>query len=133
MLLTGCHDRGREHHREGADPSRVEEHVKKGVDRLLKKVDATDEQRQKVYALRDRIMPDIVGLAKDREATMKEIQELWKQPTLDAAKLNALVDQRADQLKTLAHKLADVAKEFHDILTPEQREKLGRMGERSCE
>lgn len=43
------------------------------------------------------------------------------QPTLDVAKLNALVDQRADQMKTLAHKLTDAAKEFYDILTPEQR------------
>ncbi|MBI5017153.1 MAG: Spy/CpxP family protein refolding chaperone [Deltaproteobacteria bacterium] len=124
-LLAGCGHRSRGHG--PMDESRVEEHVKKHVDRLLSKMDATDEQRQKVYALRDRLMPDLQALVKARDADKKEFIELWNQPTFDAAKLNALVDQRVDQFRTTGHNLANATAEFHAILTPEQREKLAQM------
>jgi Spy/CpxP family protein refolding chaperone len=121
-FVAGCGHR--ERGRWSEDPARVEEHVKKHVDRLLSKVDATDEQRQKAYAIRDRLIPDAQAFAKAPAADRKLFAELWNQPTFDAAKLNALVDQRSDELRKAAHNLANATAEFHAILTPEQREKL---------
>lgn len=127
-LVAGC---GHSHRgRWSDDPARLEEHVKKHVDRLLSKLDATDEQRQKVYALRDRLMPDLVALMKGRSAGKQEFVELWNQPTLDAGKLTALVDKRIDEFRAAGHDLANATAEFHAILTPEQRAKLGQMCEK---
>ena len=127
-LVAGCGHSSRG--RWSDDPARMEEHVEKHVDRLLSKLDATDEQRQKVYALRDRVIPDLLALMKGHGADRKEFVELWNQPTFDAAKLNALVDKRVDEFRAAGHNLANAAAEFHALLTPEQREKLGKMCEK---
>lgn len=127
-LVAGCGHSPRG--RWSDEPARVEEHVKKHVDRLLSKLDATDEQRQKVYALRDRLMPDLLALMKDRSADKREFAELWSQPTFDAAKLNALVDRRGDELRAAGHNLANATAEFHSLLTPEQRQKVAQMCEK---
>jgi len=129
-VVAGCGRHSRGGSRWSDDPARMEEHVKKHVDRLLSKLDATDEQRPKVYALRDRVMPDLLGLMKGKSAGKKEFVELWSQPTLDAAKLNALVDKRVDEFRVTGHNLANAAAEFHALLTPEQRQKLGKMCEK---
>lgn len=129
LLASGC---GHRRYQEGPpDPAKVEEHVKSGVDRMLSKIDATDIQRQKVYELRDRLMPDVLAMVSGHYDTMKEVKNLWTSPDkLDPAKLDALCAKRGDEMKAMFHKFNVAAAEFHDLLTPEQRAKLVDMAER---
>lgn len=132
-LLGGCHPFRNKPNEWARDPDRIERYMTERVDRMLKKVDATDEQRTKAYAIRDRLMPKLVAFAQARPNTVKEALALWDQPTLDTAKLNALVDKRSDEMKALAHELVYGAGEFHAILTTEQRRKLHDAVEEHCE
>jgi Spy/CpxP family protein refolding chaperone len=54
----------------------------------------------------------------------------WKAEKPDAAKLHALVDQRAAEMTAMAHQAVDAAVEVHDALTPEQRAKVTKKIER---
>ena len=66
----------------------------------------------------------------DHQPTHDAIMNEWKSATPDAAKLHALVDARADEMRKLAHEAVDAGIEVHGILTPEQREKLTKKIER---
>jgi Spy/CpxP family protein refolding chaperone len=63
-------------------------------------------------------------------ATHAALLDAWKSETPDAAKLHALVDQRADEMRKLAHEAVDAGIEVHGILTPDQRAKLTKKIER---
>ena len=52
----------------------------------------------------------------------------------DAKKLHALVDERVDEMRALAHQAVDSAIELHGVLTPEQRAEIAkRVEERMAE
>ncbi|MBI5446065.1 MAG: hypothetical protein HY900_33240 [Deltaproteobacteria bacterium] len=107
------------HGKGGYDPARLEEHVKEKVDHFLGAVEATDEQRQKIYGVRDRAIP----LLKEQMELKQKAMELRKQENPDANEFYALVDRKAD----LAKQLFDLKSEGRALLTPEQRQKAKQM------
>jgi Spy/CpxP family protein refolding chaperone len=116
------------HHRH--DPERMAEFVTERVDDALDDVNATSEQREKIHAVKDRMLARAKELHGDRAAARATILEAWKADAPDAAKLHALVDERADAMRALAHEAVDAGIEVHGILTPEQRAKLAEKAGR---
>ena len=116
------------HHRH--DPARMAELVTERVDDALDDVDATPEQRQRIHAVKDRMLARAKELHGDRAEGREVILEAWKSDAPDAATLHALVDERADAMRKLAHEAVDAGIEVHGILTPEQRAKLAEKAER---
>jgi Spy/CpxP family protein refolding chaperone len=114
----------------GDDPGKIEKAYKAKVDKVIKAAKATDEQKTKIYAIRDRLLPDLQKLAKDKSEARKEFQEAWKQPQFDAAKLNATVDRIGDEYRAFCHKVVEAKAELHGILTPEQRGKVLALWEK---
>lgn len=104
------------------------------VDNVLDDVDATDAQRLKVKAIQERLIKDGIALRDQQKDTRKELLAQWELANPDRSKIHSLVDQRMDELKAFAHKVADAMIEFHGILSPQQRATLtekvkDRMGE----
>ena len=93
------------HHRH--DPARMAELVTERVDDALDDVDATPEQRQRIHAVKDRMLARAKELHGDRAEGRAVILEAWKSDAPDAAKLHALVDERADAMRKLAHEAVD--------------------------
>ncbi len=116
------------HHRH--DPERFAEFVTERVEDALDDVDATPEQRQRIHAVKERMLARAKELHGDRAAVRGTILEAWKAESPDAAKLHALVDERADAMRALAHEAVDAGVEVHGVLTPEQRAKLAEKAER---
>lgn len=116
-------------HGDWGDPAKIEKHVNEHVEKIIKTVKATDDQKAKIYQIRDRLMPDLLTLVKDKRAAKQEFKDAWKQPTFDSAKLNAMVDRVADEHRAFAHKIVEAKAEMHKLLTPEQRDKLAKMYE----
>jgi len=116
------------HHRH--DPERMAEFVTERVDDALDDVDATPEQRERIHAVKDRMLARAKELHGDRAAGRAAILEAWKAEAPDASKLHALVDERADAMRALAHEAVNAGVEVHGILTPEQRAKLAEKAER---
>jgi Spy/CpxP family protein refolding chaperone len=124
----GC---GRGHgHGFARDPARMAAFVTDRVDDLLDDVDATPDQRTRIHAVKDRLLETAQKTRAGREEAHAAIHEEWKAEQPDAARLHALVDQRIEEMRALAHQAVDGGVEVHGILTPEQREKLSRKAER---
>jgi Spy/CpxP family protein refolding chaperone len=100
------------------------------VDDVLDDVDATPEQRTRIHAVKDRLLAAGQQARAGHEEVHAAILGEWKAEQPDAARLHAVVDQRIEELRALAHQAVDGGVEVHGILTPEQREKLTRKAER---
>jgi Spy/CpxP family protein refolding chaperone len=94
------------------------------VDRLLDRIDASQEQRQRVHALKDRILEGGRALREETKSARKEVIDLWSGAAPDAARLHGIVDERIDALRGFMHTVAEAALELHDTLTASQREML---------
>ena len=126
-FAAGCHRGPGGHMR---DPAEVTKFVNERVDRALDDLAATPAQREKIHAIADRLVADGLKLRGDRQALHGELLTLWKAETVDRAKLHAIVDQRIDALRALAHEAADGVADAHDVLTPEQRAKVAERVEK---
>ena len=117
-------------HGHGRDPAEVASFVTARVDDALDDLDATPDQRTRIHAVKDRLL----AAGQDARAGHREAHDAllaeWKSASPDAAKLHALVDARADEMRALAHQAVDAGVEVHGVLTAEQREKLTRKAER---
>ncbi len=122
-LATGCGH----HHR---DPAQVASFVGARVDDLLDDLNATDAQRTQTHALKDRLLADGLKLHGEGEPIHAEVLAQWNSPTVDRARLHALVDERMDAFRAFAHEAVDAGVDFHDLLTPDQRAKVAKKVER---
>jgi protein CpxP len=117
-------------HEHPRDPAQVAAFVSARVDDVLDDVDATPEQRTRIHAIADRMLAEAKAAHADHDQVHATILAEWRAATPDKAKLHALVDARADALRKLAHDAVDAGVEAHDVLTPDQREKLAKKAER---
>jgi Spy/CpxP family protein refolding chaperone len=131
VVLTGFRGGcGAHRHGHGRDPAEVASFVTDRVDDALDDVDATPDQRTRIHAVKERLLAaGLKARGEHREAHEALAQE-WKADAPDAARLHALVDARAEELRALAHQAVDAGIEVHGILTPEQRGKVTRKIER---
>jgi len=116
------------HHRH--DPARMAEFVTDRVDDALDDLDASPDQRTRIHAVKDRMMASARALHEGSRGGHEVVLQAWKAERPDAAALHALVDQRFEELRRLAHEAVDAGVEVHGVLTPEQREKVTRKIER---
>ena len=112
------------------DPAQVAAFVNARVDDLLDDVDATPDQRTKIHAIADRMVAAAQQAHAGHAADHATVLAQWKADQVDRQALHALVDQRMDSLRALAHQAVDAGADAHDVLTPAQREKLAKKAER---
>jgi protein CpxP len=112
------------------DPAEMAAFVRDRVDDVLDDLDATDAQRTQIHAIEERALAKAAALHQDREAVRTELLAQWQSPNPDRARLHALVDERFEAMKAMAHEAVDAGVDVHDVLTPEQRAKLTRKIER---
>jgi Spy/CpxP family protein refolding chaperone len=124
--LAGCG-----HHR--PDPARLEKMVSHRVDDALDDLKATPEQRQKINAVKERMLAQAKAMHGDHRATMKEALGLWEASSFDRARALALVDARLDAMRAMAHEAVGAVAEVHETLTPEQREQVAKRLRRHAE
>jgi protein CpxP len=130
LALSGFAGGCRSHHGPGRDPAEVAAFVSGRVDDLLDDLDATPEQRTRINAVKDRLLADGAKLHGGKGEAHDAVRSEWSAETPDAARLHALVDAHADQMKAFAHEAVDAGIEVHGILTPEQRAKVAKKAER---
>ncbi len=97
------------------------------VNGALDEIKATDAQRAKVLAVKDRMLAQVEKLHASHEATHAEIERQWAADKMDAAALHALVNSRIDELRGVLNQGVDSLIEVHDTLTPEQRTQLADL------
>lgn len=125
LALTGFRMAHRLH-----DPAAIQAMITEHVEDTLDDLDATPAQRTAILAVKDRLVSKGMALHGDRQATHAAVLAEWTAEKPDAARLHALVDERADAFRALAHEAVDDAIQVHDTLTPAQRAKLAKKIER---
>ncbi len=121
---------GRCGHHRSHDPAEMAAFVTDRVDDTLDDLDATDAQRQQIHAIKDRLLTKGAALHQGREAFHGEVLTQWQSANPDRARLHALVDERFEAMRALAHEAVDAGVEVHGVLTPEQRAQLTKKVER---
>jgi Spy/CpxP family protein refolding chaperone len=121
--FRGAHGHG------GHDPERMAEMVTKRLDSILDEIEATPEQRQRITAVKDRLLEKGKALHAERRGMMQDLLAQWRSPAIDAAAVHSKIDARAEAMKGFAHEAADALAEVHGILTPEQREEVAARWE----
>jgi Spy/CpxP family protein refolding chaperone len=120
------------HMREGmpADPAKLDQRIEHMIKRLASKVDASAEQKEKLAVIAKSAAKDLSPLREKAQSARKQGVALLSAANVDRTAIERL---RAEQIqfadagsKRLAQALADAA----EVLTPEQRAKLGQSMQR---
>jgi protein CpxP len=114
------------------DPARIEERVDRMTRHFAVEIDATTDQQEKLRALVKSTVRDLLPLREKAFDGRERMRTLLTQPTVDRVAIEAFRAEKvalADQFsKRVAQALGDAA----EILTPEQRRKVGEhIAERS--
>jgi protein CpxP len=117
--LAWTHD-----HHHAKTPAELNEHLERGLDHLLDRVDATDAQREQASAIASRRAPELFALLSEGRALRQKLKQVLLADKLDKAQLDTL----RGQLDTLANRATDIGLsgvyELADVLTPAQRKEL---------
>jgi periplasmic protein CpxP/Spy len=124
VLLTGFTFAHNLHSGFGHDPAKVAKFVTWKVNDTLDDLKATDAQRARVLAVKDRMLGQGIRLHEQHAAVHDEIERQWKTERMDVQALRNLADQRLSELRGFIFQSIDGLAEVHDTLTPAQREQL---------
>ncbi len=103
-----------------------------GFRAMLRGLDLSEEQRDKVFAVLHAQAPQLRANAKQRRSAIRELRALTVTDNFDEARAKALSDDLARSIADAAMIRSRSANEIYQALTPEQRrlvqERLARRG-----
>jgi protein CpxP len=111
-------------HHHPLDAEEITFMVQRRLGQALSKVDATQEQRDKINAIAKSAIDDVIAMRKDPSARREQVMAIFKADTIDRAALEAL---RAEQLGTgeaASKRIVQAAADAAEVLKPEQRRQL---------
>ena len=124
LMLTGFHSRGCGSSSPEQRAKRATRMVHEYTDDFLDEVDATDDQRNKVHGLADRVLEQAMPLIPEQQKAKQELIAQWKSKSPDSARVHAIIDERVTAVTKVIHTGADALIELHRLLTPEQRAEI---------
>ena len=117
LILGGCY----------RTPEQRADHMVKYLATELK---LDDSQKAQFEKIKDEFLTKRPDMIKMREETVREANDMMRSAEIDKTRLNALVDKSQTQANDMMRFVASKFTEIHDMLTPEQREKLVVMIEK---
>jgi protein CpxP len=111
LVLTGCY----------RTPEQRAEYM---VKRMASELALNDAQKAQLEKIKDEFLARRPEMARMREETVKEANALMRSGEIDKARLNALVEKSQTGAIDMIRFVTAKFTEIHDMLTPEQREKL---------
>ena len=131
MLAHSGH--GRQHMQNHSKQGRGGTHEKAGryqrhhrMMAMFHGLDLSEEQRDKLFALRHAGAPMMRSLAKERRAARKELRELTRAEQFNQASVDAVAARAGQTASTMAAMRAKLMFDMRAVLTPEQRADLDR-------
>ena len=109
------------------DPERVLEHARLATRWVMRVVDATDEQEERVQAIVAAAATDLLELAPRHREDREALAALLASDPIDRAALETL---RADEMALFdraSRRLAAAVADAAEVLTPEQRAELAEL------
>jgi Spy/CpxP family protein refolding chaperone len=109
------------------DPAAIEEHADRAARHLAIEVDATAEQQDKLRAIVKAAVKDLLPLRDQLRAGHQQAHDLLTQPTIDRAALDRFRSQKVALLDTASKRITQAIGDAAEVLTPEQRQKIGEF------
>lgn len=98
--------------------------MEKNYDKALEDLKLTDEQREKIRAIREASKRDIMILRHEVQLAILDIQQEYKKDKSDGAKINSYIDKLSDAQKKLMKLRSAQMLKMKEVLTPEQFKQL---------
>ena len=117
LILTGCY-------------RTPEQRAGYMIKHLAAELKLNDSQTAQLEKIKDEFLARRPGMIKMREETVKEANDLMRSAEIDKTRLNALEVKGQTQMNDFMQFVFAKFTEIHDMLTPEQREKLVVMIEK---
>jgi Spy/CpxP family protein refolding chaperone len=112
LVLSACYHR---------TPEQRAEYL---VKRMSTELSLTDVQKAQLEKIKNEFLARRAEMPKLREETVKEANELMRSAEIDKTRLNALTEKNQTQMNDMISFVTAKFTEIHDMLTPDQREKL---------
>ena len=125
----GHHFRGHMMHT-AFDPLRMGERVDFGIDIILGRVGANDEQKKKISDLIKANLKEMPALREQHKAAHAKVIELLKAEKLDKAELEKLRAQQLASVDQISKRLVQSLADAGDVLTARQRQELISLWEK---
>ena len=106
------------------DPARMGKHIDHRVDRMLDRVDATQEQRDKVSGIFKNAVNDVTSLGFKPWDVREKFITLLRADTIDPAAFEALRAEQIGAADAASKRMVQAMTEAAQVLTPEQRKEL---------
>jgi Spy/CpxP family protein refolding chaperone len=119
-LLSACHPRHGYH----GDPERIAARVEKHIDRVLSKIDATEDQTNQIHLIVGQVIEDARQMHEQGAATRGTVAAELFSDTPDREWLHQRVDEKAKEMAAFSHRTVDRLIDISAVLTPEQRVEL---------
>jgi len=103
------------------DPASRADYV---VSKLDRRLDLDENQHQQLLHLKDVVLEAIGDVDARRAEKQRNLDELLSQPTLDQARVLALVEQHTAEVNSKAPQIVTALAGFYDSLNPEQQTEL---------
>jgi Spy/CpxP family protein refolding chaperone len=100
------------------------------VDSIADKLDLNEAQRQKLDAMKQEAMTMSPDMKKTRQESFDDLIKIMRSTQVDPQKMKALAERNKAQSEQFISFFSAKFIEFHDMLTPEQREKAALEMER---
>ncbi len=125
---------GGRHHRWGhhgpADPETARERAEFAAEWVLRYVDASDEQREKVNTIIARSVDEVFALAASHRSNRAALVELFSQPEIDRQAIEEIRRAELELAEAASRQLVAALADAADVLTPEQRAELVELAQR---
>jgi Spy/CpxP family protein refolding chaperone len=112
------------------DPAAIEAHADRAVRHLAIEIDATPEQQDKLRAIVKAALEDLLPLRDRLRAGHLEAHDLLTRPTVDRAALDRFRAQKVALVDTASKRITEAIGDAAEVLTPEQRRKIGELLQR---
>jgi Spy/CpxP family protein refolding chaperone len=106
------------------DPDRAAKRIEHRVDHVLSRIDATQEQKDKVGGIIKTAMTDITNLGVHPLDARNKLGQLLAADTVDPAAIEALRVEQLGKMDAASKRVTQAMTEAAAVLTPEQRRQL---------
>jgi periplasmic protein CpxP/Spy len=108
-------------------PAQLQDRADRAVRHVAIELDATPEQQAKLQAIAKSAVTDLAPMRDKVRATHQKVRALLTAPTVDRAAIEALRAEQLAAMDSVSKRLAQAVGDAAEVLTPDQRRKLGDM------